>query len=336
MAAIRTISMVAILVGFAVRLATASPPALEVHTTDTLSVALPKAWKVTTTTGAATLFAAQQDPARADAAAMVVSVQLTGNTASEDSLLDMVAAQTAKDLKIARREALPGGGHVLVGDGTAGTVSVRVGAIAFATSGGAILGVLVAKASEFDGLGGVGLVGQVLGSIKPTAPAAAPSPAPAPAPTPASGDKLDTPPSRPLTLADFAGTWDQDSGSIKGYVNSSGGYAGYSAVQTASTHVITAKGEITTKFRGVSTSTGGAGFVSQTYVGTLIVSPNGVIEITNKGHTSTFYVVRGWYQTPELTVVKLAGQFWGQAPADVIADPSRGNHEIWVRKNPKP
>ena len=62
------------------------------------------------------------------------------------------------------------------------------------------------------------------------------------------------------------------------------------------------------------------------------MSPNGVIEMTNPGHTSTIYVVRGWYQTPELTVIKLAGQFWGKAPPDVVADPSRGNHEIWVRK----
>ena len=126
-------------------IAAAGPPALETHAADKLTVALPKGWKVTTTTGTATVFAAQQDPGRADAAALVVSVQFAGNTATEDALLDMVGAQVAKGLKVVRREALAGGGHVLVGDGMAGAVAVRVGAIAFATSGGAILGVLVAK-----------------------------------------------------------------------------------------------------------------------------------------------------------------------------------------------
>ena len=243
--------MIAMLVVLGAGLAAAAPPALETHTTDKLSVALPKGWKVTEQTGAATLFAVQQDPARADAAAMVVSVQFAGNTATEDNLLDTIAAQTAKGMKVSRREALPGGGHVLIGDGSAGAVAVRVGAIVFATNGGAILGVLVAKTTEFDGLGGIGLVGQVLGSIKAagrtvTPPPAPPGPAnPGPAPT---GDKLDTPPPRALTLADFAGTWDQDSGSIKGYVNAGGGYGGYSAVQSAATYTISPKGEYSEKF----------------------------------------------------------------------------------------
>ena len=143
----------------------AAPPPLETHATESTSIALPRNWKVTATSTDATVFIARQ---RIGSAAMIVSVQLTGNTSTEDQLLDRVARHITKDLRIAKRTAMTGGGHMLLGDGMAGTTAVRVGAIAVATGTAAVFGVLIAKPAEFESLGGIALVVEVLASVQST------------------------------------------------------------------------------------------------------------------------------------------------------------------------
>jgi uncharacterized membrane protein YdfJ with MMPL/SSD domain len=103
------------------RAALAAMPALEPVASGELTVSLPKGWKVTTdaTKG---LFLAQRDPAKKDAPVALVLVQASGVNATEDQLLDGVAAMIAKDMKVVNRQARPGGGTVLVGDGRAGDV----------------------------------------------------------------------------------------------------------------------------------------------------------------------------------------------------------------------
>ncbi len=69
---------------------------------------------------------------------------------------------------------------MLIADGRVGDIRVRLGAIAVATAGASIVSLLVAKAGEFDRLGGMELVTTILTSIKPHAPPAPPPQAPVP------------------------------------------------------------------------------------------------------------------------------------------------------------
>src|SRR5262249_48685837 len=126
------------------RAALAGMPALEPVSSGELTVSLPKGWKITTDASKG-IFLAQRDPARKDAPAVLVMVQASGVTATEDQLLDAVAAMVARDLKVVERQALPGGGSVLVGDGRAGDVPVRVGVLAVAGNGGAIVALLASR-----------------------------------------------------------------------------------------------------------------------------------------------------------------------------------------------
>ena len=150
---------------FVAGLAAAATP-LETYTTDSVSVALPKGWKVTENVTNASFFIARQNANR-DAPTMFVTVQLTGNTSNEDQLLD-TAEHAASELRVTKRTAMPGGGHELLGDGLAGTIKVRIGAIAIASGGASVLGVLVAKPLDFDRLGGLALVEHTLASVKST------------------------------------------------------------------------------------------------------------------------------------------------------------------------
>jgi hypothetical protein len=304
---------------------------LEPFKTTRFTVSMPKGWKITSDAANA-MIVAQQDPTRKDAAALVLTVQANGTNATEDQLLDVVAGQVAKNLKVSRREAIQGGGHMLIADGaTADNIKVRVGAIALTGGGEAIVCGLVSKVDDFDPLGGIELVGNVMGSIKmaQAAPAQPPSNA-----ANSGGGKLDAPPSRPLTLADIAGVWNKDDGSIKSYVNTStGGYAGYHATTTSARYTITTSGAITDEFSGYSGGTGGGVFASETTTGTVAITPGGVLEIAFKGQSfKTRYLICGWFQSQELSVMKLNGPWYEGIPADVRADPGKGSSEYWVRK----
>lgn len=282
--------------------AVAGTPVLEPTNAGALTVKLPKGWKVTPSTGAATIVVAQQDPARADAAAMLVSVQLTGNTSTDDQLVDAVAKQIAKDLKVTKREPLPGGGgKLLVGEGTAGGIKVRVGAIAIVSGASAVIGVLAAKPADFDALGGTALIVSVLGSISANAPAQA-QPAQPVADAPAA------PSNGRITIADLAGTWDNDSGSVKQYATSSGQYAGAEVVSMHKIYTIAANGDYTEKFSGYmgGTASGGGSFAWKTYTGKFSFTPKGVLEITQKGYDSNYYTIMSLTTSGQVSTLMLS------------------------------
>jgi hypothetical protein len=145
----------------------AAKPALEPHDFGALKVQMPRGWSFTAD-AAKGMAVAQQDPKRKDAAQLVVVV-VTANAPTEDQLLDGIAGQVAQSLKIVHRGTAPGGtGKQLVADGVVDNIKVRLGAIAVAASGGAVVGVLIAKGGEFDGLGGLDLVISVMASLKGT------------------------------------------------------------------------------------------------------------------------------------------------------------------------
>ena len=327
---------------FVSHIATAGTPTLVPFKGATVTVSFPKGWVVQQENG---VFAAQQDPKRKDAAGILFLYMPNANNATEDQLLDTLGAQISKDLKPVDRQAVKGGtGHYLVADGTADGVKVRVAAIAVVANGQAIVSMFVSKTTDFDSLGGLALAMQVLGSLKPEAPpAAAPAPA-APTTTTttqAAGGKLVVnPPARALTLADLAGDWAQDNSVVTSYASSSSSSGGYSAAATSEKWRIDPKGVIYTKLTATtSSSQGGTYQVNDKSAATIAVSPDGTLTITRKkgDGASPSYVIRGWAVTPDVTVLKLNGPYYGTIEDRVKTDPHYAYNldGYWVRVTPK-
>ena len=302
---------------------------LQPVTSGQLTVSLPRGWTVTTDP-ARQLFVAQQDPRRKDSASALVMVS-AATSATEDQLIDTVAAQLARDLRVLRRGPREGGGTVLVADGTAGTVPVRLGATAVAGGGGAMVALLVSRPEEFEPLGGIRLVNAMLGSL-----AAAPGPlAPAASAVPPARTGLPR-----LTIRDLAGTWSTGGTSISTYVHrSTGAYAGYSSYSSDLRYVISADGKL--RVEGSSTSSGMAGLraVDAAASGTVSLSPEGLLELrtTSEGKTrSAYYGIRGWRQEADRTVLVVNGPWWPRADGTIDPDalaPGRATNleAEWVR-----
>src|SRR6185312_2054622 len=142
--------------------AQAKPIALEAHEVGGVSVSMPKGWTFAAD-AAKGMAVAQQDPKRKDGAQLLVIVSANAGTTTEDQVLDQISTQAVAGLKIVKRGAGPGNaGKLLVADGTVDGVAARLGAIALGSNGGMVVGVLIAKQSEFDALGGTDLVVSVL------------------------------------------------------------------------------------------------------------------------------------------------------------------------------
>ena len=141
-------------------------------------------------------------------------------------------------------------------------------------------------------------------------------------------------PSRQLTIADLAGAWGDNPGRIATtYVDrSSGSYVGTDSLHFTSTWTIDASGRYTNDFfevrngqklRDVTTGT-------ITIVGRLI-------SIKHKGTAK--YVVRGWLELPNMTILKVAGPWYDnqEIPERIFTDFSEDSRFIltakWVRKN---
>ena len=317
-------------------LVSAKPVALEPYdASGRLTVSLPKGWKVTADLDKGVI-AAQQDASRNDAAAVLLVIQ-PNTTSTEDQLLDLVAGSVSKDLKVAKRSALPGGhGRMLIADGSIDSVKTRIGAVAVVAGGSGVVCLLASKTGDFDKLGGIELVTTILGSMK--APAAASPPAQAlQAPTVDSYGKLLVPAlTRKLELAELAGEWRQDDKAISTYVNSTtGNYAGFSAIATTENWTLDAKGNVFSSFVGTTAGTGGAHQTSEKKRGTATLAPNMVLTLTWKTGPAQHYLVRGWVELPEMTVIVLNGPWYQDGvPADVLGDPKIGTNlnAQWARK----
>jgi hypothetical protein len=155
----------------------------------------------------------------------------------------------------------------------------------------------------------------------------------APAAVDADGQIVIPQPTRQLTIADLVGEWGDNPGRISTtYVNRSDGtYAGTDSLHFTSKWSIDAGGRYTNdffevrngkKFRDVTTGT-------ITIVGRLIT-------IRHKGTAK--YVVRGWLELPDITILKVAGPWFDdqEIPERVFTDFSEDSRFIltakWVRK----
>ena len=320
----------------------AAAPVLTSYDAKSFTLSVPKGWTVVADASKG-MVVAQQDPKRKDAAQLLVIVS-TGGGSTDDQLLDMMLKSIAS-AKVIKRESLPNGvGKLLIAEGTSDGIKVRLGAIAASSSSGAIVGLLISKVDEFDALGGTATVGAVLASIKlPGATTTAP-------PAPTSGSKetmtptydaynnlIVPPPQRAITQADLVGEWKNTGKSIKGYVNTSTrGYAGYSAVVADKAWSIDAKGNLRQMYNGVHVSNAGGGTfqVNGDAIGTLTIASDRVITVA-KGDAPQYFLLRGWFVGPELTVMRITGPFYDvkDISDDIRSDKVGGNlDEMWVRK----
>jgi hypothetical protein len=308
------------------RTATASP-ALVPYDSGKLTVSLPKGWKVTSDPDHG-LIAAQEDPARNDSAAVLLLVQ-PATTSTEDQLLDLVASSISKDLVVAKREARVRGGHVMVADGTASGIKVRVGVFAIAGGGSALVCLLAAKPDEFDKLGGLELVTTMMGSIVTAKVEAAPATTP--------NGKLIVPPlTHAMPLSDLAGEWKHDDGITTTYVDrQTGSYAGFDAVRYTDKWTFDGKTGVTSEFFGITTAHGVSTKVVENKPGVATLGSDNVLTIKWKTGPQQEYILRGLVELPTLTVITLTGPWYDKGvPADTIADPTKATNldQHWVRK----
>jgi hypothetical protein len=298
-----------------------------------MTVSLPKGWKVTADLDKGVI-AAQQDPAHKDAAAVLLMIQAS-TTSTEDQLLDLVAGSISKDLKVAKREALSGGGHVMIADGTLDSVKVRVGVIAITSGGSALTCVLVAKPSEFDKLGGIGLVTSILSSVKTAAVTPPPATQTAPATTP--NGKLIIPPlNHKLGLSELDGEWRHDDGILQDYVDRvTGRPAGFDALRYNDKWTFDGKGGVFSEFFGIATSGGTSKKIVDNKGGAVSLDSNMVLTIKWKTGPQQEFLVRGMLELPTMTVITFNGPWYDKGvAADVLADPTHGTNldQQWIRK----
>src|SRR5262245_57873514 len=170
----RTVVMIALLWA---SIARASPIALETYTGTGFSVSVPRGWKVVADEKQGTLVA-NEDPTRKDAALLMLIARAVGpGQATEDQVLDVAVKQLA-GFTISQRAALPGGrGHALIADGTVEGAAVRAGVVVLVESGRAVVGMLAARSADFDRLGALQLVVDVMASLAIGAAKPAPPPA---------------------------------------------------------------------------------------------------------------------------------------------------------------
>ena len=328
-------------------LAGAGTPAMTTYDAKAFTVSVPKGWTVVAdaTKG---MVVAQQDPKRKDAAQLLVVVS-ANSAATDDQVLDQML-QAITNAKVIKRDPLPGGGgKLLVADGTVDGVKARLGAIAVSNGSGVVVGMLISKTTDFDALGGTTTVASVLASIKAAATTTT-APARDTAPARSTSSEVMTPqydsyknlivpaPRRAITQADMAGDWQVDGNAIKNYVSiSTGGYAGYSATFVSSAYAVDGKGNMSFKASGTHVSNAGGGTfqASDAGTGTFTISPDRTITIAVKGRPTIYYVLRGWFVGPELTIMRANGPWWdlAQITPDIRDDSHGGNLDnYFVRK----
>lgn len=168
---------------------------------------------------------------------MMVVVQSSGVTATEDLLLDALLARAASDIGVMERTQLQPKGRRVIAEGNAGGVRVRIGAIAVNENGGAVISLLVSQPGEFDALGGIGLVTAVLGSIRVSGQSSVSQSTPSNRIEPLSNQTVDLAKgrlpqlTRAIAVSDLVGEWKDAGSSITNWYSSqTGRYVGFDAI----------------------------------------------------------------------------------------------------------
>lgn len=147
------------------------------------------------------------------------------------------------------------------------------------------------------------------------------------------GNLLIPQPTRQLTIADLVGAWGDNPGRIATtYVDrSSGSYVGTDSLHFTSNWTIDRDGSYTNDFFEVRNGKK----LRDVTTGTITIAGR-LISIKHKGTAK--YVVRGWLELPNMTILKVAGPWYDEQviPERIFTDFSEDSRFIlttkWVRK----
>jgi len=145
------------------------------------------------------------------------------------------------------------------------------------------------------------------------------------------GNLIIPPPTRQITISDLVGEWGDNPGRISTtYVNrSDGSYAGTDSLAFTSKMTFTANGGYLNDFFAIRN---GEKIIDKT-VGTVTISGR-VISIKHKGIAK--YVIRGWLELPDMTILKVCGPCFDnqEIPERVFTDSEYGvnYNKNWIRK----
>lgn len=137
-------------------------------------------------------------------------------------------------------------------------------------------------------------------------------------------------PTRTITVADLAGEWGYNSGiTTTRYVDRyTGTYAGSESLHFTTKWTITKQGGIFLDFFGIQNGKK----ISEKSAGTVMLA-GGVLVI--KMSNTQRYVLRGWLETPEMTIMTLNGPWYDDPiPENIFTNPEQGRNldKNWVRK----
>ncbi|MGB7202250.1 MAG: hypothetical protein WBD16_08265 [Pyrinomonadaceae bacterium] len=138
------------------------------------------------------------------------------------------------------------------------------------------------------------------------------------------------PPTRQLTIADLVGQWGEASSFHQRYVyRSSGNYAGSDSLTMKSKMTLTADGGFFDDFYMIQNGK----LIKEKTGGSFAI--NGRI-LAIKQNNLAKYVIRGWLELPDMTVLEVCGPWYDDQPipAEIFNNPVQGANlnQQWVRK----
>jgi hypothetical protein len=152
-------------------------------------------------------------------------------------------------------------------------------------------------------------------------------------PVTSDGGRLVVPaPARTIGVADLAGEWGRNDGINTTYVDRyTGAYAGTDSIHFTEKWVIASNGTISLDFFGIQN---GKRIVEKSSGVVTLSAGVLAIKMTNEQR----YVLRGWLESPAMTVMKLNGPWYDDIPADILSNPEQGANldKNWVRLGPRP
>jgi hypothetical protein len=140
------------------------------------------------------------------------------------------------------------------------------------------------------------------------------------------------PPTRQLTIADLAGQWGEAASFHQRYVyRSSGNYAGSDSLTYKSKMTLTADGGFFDDFYAIQN-----GKLIKEKTGGAFAINGRILGIKIKDRNLSKYVIRGWLELPDMTVLEVCGPWYNDdvIPAEIFNNPRQGANlnQQWVRK----
>jgi hypothetical protein len=134
------------------------------------------------------------------------------------------------------------------------------------------------------------------------------------------------------SIEDLVGAWRRQDGINTRYVDrSTGAYAGTDSIHFTEQWEIGTGGTIALDFYGIHNGRR----IAEKSTGTVSLSSGGILTIrmTNEQR----YVLRGWEEAPDMTVMTLNGPWYDSIPPEILSNPAQGTNldQRWVRVRAK-